>query len=56
MGPDEVLVTAAVQFRRGMTIDQVEHAIERLEQAVRAHNPAVRNLYFEAASLRSSLR
>jgi cation diffusion facilitator family transporter len=56
MGPDEVLVTAAVQFRRGMTIDEVEHAIERLEQAVRAHNPAVHNLYFESAALRSSLR
>jgi cation diffusion facilitator family transporter len=53
MGPDEVLVTAAVQFKRGMTI---EHAIARLEQAVKAHNPAVRNLYFEAAALRSSLK
>jgi cation diffusion facilitator family transporter len=54
MGPDEVLLTAAVQFRRGMRIDEVEHAIERLEQAVRAHNPAVRTLYFESAALRSS--
>jgi cation diffusion facilitator family transporter len=54
MGPDEVLLTAAVQFRRGMRIDEVEHAIERLENAVRAHNPAVRNLYFESAALRSS--
>lgn len=54
MGPDEVLLTASVQFRRGMTIDEVENAIERLENAVRAHNPAVRNLYFESAALRSS--
>lgn len=54
MGPDEVLLTAAVQFKRGMKIDEVEHAIERLENAVRAHNPAVRNLYFESAALRSS--
>jgi cation diffusion facilitator family transporter len=55
MGPDEVLLTAAVQFRRGMRIDEVEQAIERLETAVRAHNPAVRKLYFESAALRSSL-
>lgn len=55
MGPDEVLLTAAVQFRRGMRIDEVEQAIVRLEKAVRAHNPAVRNLYFESAALRSSL-
>jgi cation diffusion facilitator family transporter len=56
MGPDEVLLTAAVQFRRGMRIDEVENAIERLEKAVRAHNPDVHNLYFESAALRSSLR
>jgi cation diffusion facilitator family transporter len=56
LGPDEVLVTATVQFKRGMTIDEVEHAIERLERAVKAHNPAVRNLYFESAALRSSLK
>ncbi|MDL2354813.1 MAG: cation diffusion facilitator family transporter [Pseudomonadota bacterium] len=56
MGPDEILLTAAVQFRRGMRIDEVEHAIARLEQAVRAHNPAVHNLYFESAALRSSWR
>ncbi|MDB5933715.1 MAG: cation transporter, partial [Massilia sp.] len=55
MGPDEILVTASVKFKRGMTIDQVENAIERLENRVRAHNPAVRNLYFESAALRSSL-
>ena len=55
MGPDEVLLTASVQFKRGMKIDEVERAIERLENAVRAHNPAVRNLYFESAALRSSL-
>ncbi len=55
LGPDEVLLTASVQFKRGMKIDEVEHAIERLENAVRAHNPAVRNLYFESAALRSSL-
>jgi cation diffusion facilitator family transporter len=56
LGPDEVLVTAAVQFKRGMTIDHVERAIARLEQAVRGVNPAVRNLYFESAALRSSLQ
>lgn len=56
MGPDEILLTASVQFRRGMRIDEVEHAIERLENAVRAHNPAVRKLYFESAALRSSWR
>jgi Co/Zn/Cd efflux system component len=31
LGPDDVLLTAAVRFKRGMRIDEVEAAIERLE-------------------------
>jgi cation diffusion facilitator family transporter len=54
LGPDDILLTAAVQFKRGMTIDQVEHAIERLERAVNAHNPSIHTVYFESAALRSS--
>lgn len=56
LGPDDILVTAAVQFKRGMTIDEVEHAIERVEGAVNAHNPAIHTIYFESAALRSSWR
>jgi cation diffusion facilitator family transporter len=56
LGPDEILVTAAVQFKRGMTIDQVEQAIERLEAAVHAHNQSIHTIYFESAALRSSWR
>ena len=54
LGPDDILLTAAVQFKRGMTIDQVEHAIDRLERAVNAHNPSIHTIYFESAALRSS--
>lgn len=54
LGPDDILLTAAVQFKRGMTIDQVEHAIERLEKSVNAHNPAIHTIYFESSALRSS--
>jgi hypothetical protein len=48
LGPDEVLLTAAVQFRRGMRIDEVETAIERLEKAVAALYPSIRHIYFES--------
>ena len=56
LGPDDILLTAAVQFRRGMRIDEVEDAIERLEQAVAKANPAIRHIYFESAALRSALQ
>lgn len=55
LGPDEVLLTVSVQFKRGMRIDEVENAIERLEQAVAAAYPAIRHVYFESSALRSSL-
>jgi cation diffusion facilitator family transporter len=56
MGPDEVLLTASVQFRRGMRIDEVEGAIERLEKSVAAVYPAIRHIYFESGALRSAMR
>ncbi|WP_440963317.1 cation diffusion facilitator family transporter [Massilia sp. GER05] len=56
LGPDEVLLTAAVRFNRGMRIDEVEAAIERLEKAVTAVYPAIRHIYFESGALRSAMR
>lgn len=55
LGPDEVLLTAAVQFRRGMRIDEVEAAIERLENAVTALYPSIRHIYFESGALRAAM-
>jgi cation diffusion facilitator family transporter len=55
MGPDDVLLAASVQFRRGMPIDEVERAIARLEAAVAAAHPAIRHIYFEASALRAAL-
>lgn len=56
LGPDDVLLAASVQFRRGMPIDEVEGAIARLEAAIAARHPAIRHVYFEASALRSVLR
>jgi cation diffusion facilitator family transporter len=55
LGPDEALLTAAVQFRRGMRIDEVEDAIERLEKAVMAFYPSIKHIYFESGALRSAM-
>lgn len=56
LGPDEVLLTAAVQFKRDMRIDEVETAIERLQKAVEAAYPSIRHIYFESGALRSAMR
>ena len=55
MGPEEVLLAASVQFRRGMRIDEVEQAIARLEAAIAAEYPVIRHVYFEASALRAAL-
>jgi divalent metal cation (Fe/Co/Zn/Cd) transporter len=55
LGPDEVLLTASVRFRRCTSIDEVETAIARLEKTVAAVYPAIRHIYFESGALRSAL-
>jgi cation diffusion facilitator family transporter len=54
MGPDEVLLTASVKFKRGMRIDEVETTIAGLEQRVNHQFPAIKQIYFESGALRSS--
>lgn len=56
LGPDDVLLAASVQFRRGMSIDEVEQAIGRIEVAVAADHPEIRHLYFDALALRAVLK
>lgn len=53
MGPDDVLLTASVQFKRGLRIDEVEGVIARLEQRVNEKFPAIKQIYFESGALRS---
>lgn len=56
LGPEEVLLAASVQFRRGLQIGEVDQAIARIETAIAAANPVIRHVYFEASGLRSALR
>jgi cation diffusion facilitator family transporter len=56
LGPDDVLLTAAVQFNRGMDIEEVEQAIEELERKVAARFPSIQHIYFESGALRSAIR
>ncbi|HZV66423.1 MAG TPA: cation diffusion facilitator family transporter [Telluria sp.] len=55
LGPDEVLLNAAVAFRRGLRIDEVERVIERLEQAIAVHHPTIKHIYYESSAIRSAL-
>jgi cation diffusion facilitator family transporter len=54
LGPDSVLLTAAVRFQRQLDLDQVEQAIERMERAIRTAHPAILHLYLESGALKQA--
>lgn len=53
LGPDEVLLTVAIRFRRGLDIQQLESAIDRIEARIRRQEPAVVRVFIEAESLKT---
>jgi cation diffusion facilitator family transporter len=51
LGPWEVLVNLDVQFRRDLSAADVEHAVGRMERAIRAEHPQVKRIFLETASI-----
>ncbi len=54
LGPDSVLLTAAVRFARRLNLDEVEQAIERLERAIKVTYPSILHLYLESGALKQA--
>lgn len=52
LGPEKVLLTAAVRFHRRLDLDAVEQAIARLEQAIKLHYPSIQQLFLESGALK----
>jgi cation diffusion facilitator family transporter len=50
VGPDKILVNMEADFEDGLTDDQVEAAIDRIEQATREAVPSVRQIFIELQS------
>lgn len=53
-GPDELLVNLDVQFRAGLSSDEVTAAIDRIEDAIQARHPDVRRIFIEADAIARS--
>ncbi len=56
LGPDQVLVNIAVQFRAGLSGDELALAAARIEDAVRRAHPKVARMFIEAEPLARGLR
>jgi len=54
LGPDSVLLTAAVRFQRRLNLDEVEQAIDRLEHAIKGPYPSILHLYLESGALKQA--
>lgn len=50
VGPDKILVNMEADFEDGLTDDQVEAAIDRIEQATREAVPSVEQIFIELES------
>ena len=56
LGPDEVLLTADVRFRRGLQVQELEAAVDRLEERIRQAEPTIQRIFLEADSLKPVTR
>ncbi|MDH3539383.1 MAG: cation transporter, partial [Acidimicrobiia bacterium] len=52
MGPKDIVVNLDVDFHSGLTVDEVERAIDEIEVAVRAVAPHVTQIFVELESAR----
>lgn len=54
LGPNQVLLTVEIQFRRPLNIDQLEAAIDRIENRIRQAEPTIDRIFIEAESFTRS--
>ena len=47
LGPEQVLVTASIRFRRGEDVQELESAITRIETAIRKAEPSAKRIILE---------
>lgn len=50
LGPNQVLLTVEIQFRRPLGIQQLEAAIDRIEKHIREAEPTIERIFIEAES------
>jgi cation diffusion facilitator family transporter len=56
LGPEDILVNLDINFANGLSTDEVEAAIDRVEQAIRKEVPAVKKIFVEAESRKRRIR
>ena len=52
LGPEDILVNIDINFANGLSTDQVEEAIDKVERGIQEQLPAVKKIFVEAESLK----
>jgi divalent metal cation (Fe/Co/Zn/Cd) transporter len=52
LGPTQVLLNVQIQFRRNLTLDQLEATIDRIEKRIREVEPTIQRIFIEAESFK----
>ena len=50
LGPEQVLLTVDIKFRKGLDVPQLESAIDRIEGSIRNVEPMIQRIFIEAES------
>jgi divalent metal cation (Fe/Co/Zn/Cd) transporter len=56
LGPEQVLLAAEIKFRDGLDVQELEAAIDRVEEKIRKKDPTIERIFLEADSLRPGRR
>jgi cation diffusion facilitator family transporter len=54
LGPEQVLLNVEIQFRRDLSIEALEAAIDRIETRIREKEPTIQRIFIEAESFTRS--
>lgn len=54
LGPERILMTVAIRFQRGISLDQLDQVISHIEHCVHRDYPAIRHIYFRATRAQAS--
>jgi len=53
LGPNQVLLNVDIRFNRGLGVQELESAIERIEKNIRQADPTVQRIFIEVDSLKT---
>ncbi len=54
LGPHQVLLTMDIKFRPGLSVEEIERTVDRVEKKIQEKHPDVRRIFLEAESLKSA--